>query len=69
MCNMSWHIYSKGNAQVRDCIWLLLILNTMQLQIDGEQGCNLTPNSVQLLSAAAHHTAEQYSLTGRLKLK
>ena len=74
--------YSKGNAPLRSCIGLLLILNTIQNTATdyrlARQYCNtyrllkklalLIPVSTRWRceSAAQHHTAEQYSKKGRL---
>ena len=75
--------YGKGNAPLKGCIWLLLILNSMHNSATDRRWTRLqskTPparkpallttlsSSLRCESAAEHHTAEQYSKTGRTKL-
>ena len=76
--------YSKGNAPLKGCIGLLLILNSMHNSATDRRWARLhskTPparksalltnvsSSLRCESAAEHHTAEQYSKTGRTKLQ
>ena len=78
--------YDKGNAPLRGCIGLLLILNiayTTLHQIVDAEGCTLKhrqprnqhsilttlSSSLRCESAAEHHTAEQYSKTGKKNLQ
>ena len=72
--------YDKGNAPLKGCIRLLLILNNKLNTATDRQWARLqskTPparkrallttlsSSLRFESAAEHHTAEQYSKTGR----
>ena len=70
--------YGKGNAPLKGCIWLLLILNSIHNSATYRRWARFhskTPPArkpallITCESAAAHHTAEQYSKTGRTKLQ
>ena len=76
--------YGKGNAQLKGCIGLLLILNSMHNSATDRRWARLhskTPQarkpalqttmsiSLKFESAVEHHTAEQYAKTGRTKLQ
>ena len=81
--NTRRHI-GQGNALLKGCIGLLLILNRMHNSATDRRWARLhsiTPparkpallttlsSSLRCESAAEHHTAEQYSKTGRTKLQ
>ena len=76
--------YGKGNAPLKGCMGLLLILNSMHNSATDRRWARFhskipparkpallttLSSSLRCESAAEHHTAEQYSKTGRTKLQ